>query len=134
MENTKRKFSIKRVQALEEAINQYRESIQEEPTAHEQEVLAVLQNMVDQLNKASVKGVSQARRRNLELAENLLEVLPKGKSMTANEIMGLGLHGFNIDNNGNISHQHVTAVLRLMEETGKITSCKVGRTKVYTVL
>lgn len=134
MENTKRKFSINRVQALEESICRYRESIQAEPTPHEQEVLAVLQNMVDQLNKASKKGVSQARKRNLELAENLLKIMPKGKSMTANEIMGLGLHGFNIDNNGNISHQHVSAVLRLMEETGKITSCKVGRTKVYTVL
>lgn len=146
--NTYPTFKINRITALDNAIAALEGLVEYETIADDvivtkivneriqpdNDTILVLERMRDQLAKASVgsKKTSEARKRNLQLAKALLEVIPAGKAMTASEIRAVAPGGFNLDQNGNISPQHLSSVLRLMVEEGMLAVTKVARTNVYT--
>lgn len=120
------KNTITRAQALTAAIAKFDADAPE---------VVVLSKMLDSITKPRVKSgaPSKAAQRNAVLAAKVLQAMPAD---TAVDSLWIAAHvdGFNVNTDGKVSSQHITAVMRMLVETGKVSKAKVGKRMAYTLV
>lgn len=119
--------TITRAQAIEIAIAAIGDT---NPAAVE-----VLNKMHASITKPRTKSntPSKAAIENAKIAADVLRTLPEGEAVTGKWIAEK-VDSFPVGSNGTVSPQKVTAVMKLLVDTGRVSKAKIGKTMTYTLI